>query len=191
MDDCRGHIKLLDSPHYGAGGLLVCRTTCNDLRFSQLSRVRGAAVEAEHVLSRRAAAASLQLVAFDDLWKEQEETQKCATERRLEIETWENTQSEANSGLGDDDDDDGSALGNGDLEENEDEANGHQEEDNADDDIIDGKLQDEDIAGDDGPGQANNGKGEGYGADDDLNSLPCREFDSNAAQSLISRDRVQ
>jgi hypothetical protein len=61
----------------------------------------------------QAAAASLQLVAFEDLRKEQEETKKCAAERRLEIERWENTQSEANSGQGDDDNDGGSALANG------------------------------------------------------------------------------
>jgi hypothetical protein len=115
MDDGRGHIKLLDSPHYG-GGLLVC-PTCNNLRFSQLSHVRGAALEEERVLSVGATAASLQLVAFDELQKEQEETKKCAAERRLEIERWENTQSEANSGLGDDDNGGGSAFANGNLEE--------------------------------------------------------------------------
>jgi hypothetical protein len=111
MGDVQGHIKLLKSPHYGAG-LLVCQT-CNDLRFSDLSRVTGPALEAEPWLHLQAAAASLQLVAFEDLRKEQEETKKCAAERRLEIEKWENTQSEANSGQGDDDNDGGSALANG------------------------------------------------------------------------------
>jgi hypothetical protein len=143
MGDDHGRIKLLKSPHYGAG-LLVC-PTCNDLRFSDIAGVTGPALEVERSLSLQAAAASLQLVSFEDLRKEQEETKKCAAERRLEIERWENTQSEANLGQADDDSDGGSALANGhdaddhpksseecceeEIEENEDPPTGKDSED--------------------------------------------------------------